>query len=352
MFREQRGKWHWVLREPGILDAWFDNYPAIATNNTVKKNPVRTVFRYDDYFIKLDTPESLLHQVRGRLRPKAEQEFKTALALEHSAVPIVEHLGWGHCGSTSMLITRAFPNAVSVMDYWMNSFVYGNDNCATFLVAFGRFLQKVFSSGCYHPDLHTGNILYDPINNQFALVDLYGIKPGHKPLAVHKKLKMFGIITGLRAGLSDAEAIAFIASIKLQLNNETAEELWRQLLDIELLRIQSVWPKRKKQIIAEYDKFMIRRNDASGKYLFRNKQNRKPYISPELPLNTTALNLYPMTLPVEKAEQLWVDAFLNNFLGIKQNMPLVWYQPNNSADSILYFPEPHNSLPKQETPSI
>jgi Lipopolysaccharide kinase (Kdo/WaaP) family len=337
MFKEQRGKWHWVLREAGILDSWFDDYQSLAESNAVKRNPVRTVFRYNDYFIKLDTPEKLLHKLRGRLRPKAKIEFKTALELEKYSVPVVEHLGWGQCDGNSMLITRALPNAVTVMDYWKTSFVYGNNDPSHFLEQFGEFLQTFFASRCYHPDFHPGNILYNPENSNFALVDLYGIKPNSKPLSVNERIKMYAIINCLRAVVSDAAAITFIDKLGLKLKDETSEELWQQLLDYKLSRIRNEWPKRKKQIINEYDKFVTRSDDASGKYLFRHNQNRQPYIKPELPLNTTAPKLYPTNLPTAEAEQLWLNSFLTDFLGDKQNMPLVWCQRNNSNDSIIYF---------------
>jgi hypothetical protein len=335
MFKEQRGKWHWILREPGILDSWFDNYQNLVKTHAVKSNPVRTVFHYGDYFIKLDRPEKILHKLRGRWRSKAQIEFEIAQTLEQTSVPVVEHLGWGQCGCDSMLITRAFPHAVTVMEYWLKSFVYGNADPTEFLDHFGRFLHSFFATNCYHPDFHTGNILYNPHESKFALVDLYGIRVNNRPLTQGELLKMYGIITCLRAVVSDAEAIEFIKKFKF--GKVAPEILWQQLLDLEFSRIKAEWPKRKKQIIAEYDKFITRCDDEKGKYLFRNNKNRQPYIKAELPLNTTAPKLYPVNLTVAEAEQRWVEAFLNDFLGNEQNMPLVWFQPHNSPNSILYF---------------
>ena len=337
MFKEQRGKWHWILREAGILDSWFDNYQNLVKSHAVKSNPVRTVFHYDDYFIKLDRPEKILHKLRSRWRSKAQIEFEIALTLEQASVPVVKHLGWGQCGDASMLLTRAFPHSVTVMDYWLKSFVYGKADPTTFLEHFGRFLQTFFAANCYHPDFHTGNILYDPYSNKFALVDLYGIKADNRPLTQAELLKMYGIITCLRTVVSDTEAIAFIKKFKFKLDNKSPESLWQQLLEREISRIKAEWPKRKRQIIAEYDKFITRCDDKNGKYLFRNNQNRQPYIKAELPLNTIAPKLYPLNLPSAEAERRWVAAFLNDFLGNEQNMPLVWYQPYDSPNSILYF---------------
>ncbi len=337
MFKEQRGKWRWVLREAGILDAWFDDYQSLAESHAVKRNPVRTVFRYNDYYIKLDTPEKLLHKLRGRLCSKAQIEFEIAQELVTHSIPVVEHLGWGQCGAASMLITRSFPNAVTVMDYWLGSVVYGNIDPAPFLTHFSTFLRTFFASNCYHPDFHTGNILYNPATGSLALVDLYGVKLNRQPLSVNKRMKMYGIITCLRAIMSDAEVVAFIDRLDIKHNYKSSAELWQQLLDGELSRIRSEWPKRKKQLIAEYSKFVTRRDDASGKYLFRNNQNRQSYIKPELPINETKLQLYPVEFVTAEAETVWIESFLTDFLGERQNMPLIWHQHHNSNNSTLYF---------------
>lgn len=337
MFKEQRDGWLWVLREATILDPWFNDYKRLTKSNVVKYNPVRTVFRYEDYYIKLDRPEKLFHKLRGSIYPKAKIEFEIALKLESCSIPVVEHLGWGQCGSASMLVTRAFPNAVTVMDYWLESCVYGKTDPTRFLTHFSTFLKAFFASNCYHPDFHTGNILYNPKTGSLALVDLYGIKLTRKPLLIRQRMKMYGILTGLRAVLSDADVIAFIDTLELKFNHKSSKELWQQLCDYELLRVKREWPKREKQIIAEYDKFMTRCDDASGKYLFRNNQNRQPYINPKLPLNTTKLHLHPINLITAKAEKMWVESFLADFLGKERNMPLVWYQQNNSNKSTLYF---------------
>ncbi len=337
MLVEYHNQWRWVLREPNILHPWFDDYQRWMDKHLVKRNPVRTVFYYEDYFIKLDRPETLWHRLRAYWRPKAAQEFNLALQLEQAGVPVVKYLAWGRCGSSTMLVTRAFPQAVTVSDYWLNNFLYAENSPQEFLSYLATFLRQFFAVKCYHPDLHLGNILYNPIEKKFALVDLYGVSAPGKRLSTRQKLRMFSIATALRRVLSPTEAADFLEQAGMALPHLSAVELWQKLLDNERKRIQHEWPKRRRQIIAEYDKYMQCHCDESGKYLFRLKPNRQPYTEPKRPLPRTVAQLVPLTLTNEQAEQIWTEAFLHDFLGDEAPLPLVWQQPPHSPESILYF---------------
>ena len=107
---EQRRGWKWRLRASGLLDSWFDQYEQYLKSSLVKSNPVRSVFKVNDqYFVKLDRPQNLLHKLRAYLCCKARSEFDTAMQLENAGIPVVKYLGWGRRGCLTISGVPAWP---------------------------------------------------------------------------------------------------------------------------------------------------------------------------------------------------------------------------------------------------
>ena len=159
--------WNWRFATPAIAAELGDRPELLLeAGREVKSNPVRQVFRCGDYFLKYDRRSG------RRLR----SEWNCAQLIEREGIQLVEHLALGESSAGSILITRAFPEAEAVSDYFYRTYIEQPGEPAVFLNNFVHFARKVLESRLYHPDFHIGNVLYSPGLNRFALVDAQGVR--------------------------------------------------------------------------------------------------------------------------------------------------------------------------------
>ena len=348
---EKRRGWTWRLRSPGLLDAWFDQYEEPLESSLVKSNAVRSVFKIkDDYFVKFDRPEKMLHKLRAYFHCKAEAEFNTAMQLEKDGIPVVKYLGWGRQGCLSMIFSRAIPDAVTALEFWTREFVVGEKKHAAFLEHLSEFLKKIIHSGYYHPDFHLGNILYSPKTRQFALVDVYGItKPGH--ISVRQLERMYKIVLAFKEVICDAEMEKLIIAIGIRDTAEAARQYFYSALETEAAFMNDEWPKRRQQILGHYRKFITEINLDGREYLLRHTPAAEPFISPgELPGLLQADALEKFTLPKEAALSLWLRSFRLQFYGIAHRQPLALERAGHN--NILYFRKVEYQDPEPGIPSV
>ncbi len=249
MIRVRSANWLWHFLE---LEDWNRLGPRPEQHDEsteqVKANPVRAVFRRDGFYFKLEMPETgnPVSFWRAVLFPRARSEFHSALALKKAGVPVVDAVGFGQSMTCSMLISREFPGALSVNDYFEREFGLGGRDPEAFLDSWCGFIRKMLDSGFLHPDFHNGNVLYAPERNEFALVDVYGVRrrPGF-----HRR-KMGRILREVREYLDD-EAFARLVG-RCEFDAAFADELLRY----GAAHARREWPKRLKQFRRDYSKFV------------------------------------------------------------------------------------------------
>ena len=325
--------WNWLIEDTALLHGWFERWEAFARDAVVKQNPVRKVFKIEDlFYAKLEQPLVFLQKLRNFFSPKAAREFAAGCALEAAGVPVVKHLGWAKHGSANMLLTEAVPDARSVHEYWHNEIVYGYMPRKKFLADFAEFLRVFFASGFYHPDFHLGNILYSAVTEKFALVDVYGIsRPGKlsvRQLAAHTR-----IFLELYRGLSDSQGVDFLLTVRNDLTLEEAREFWGAGLVARTARARKDWPKRQAQIQDNYAKFVKVVKTADNEFSVRKLpgalMSEVLYNIPDC-LNGNHFDI--MRVPYGEAEELWLESFRLELLGIDHLRPLVFENPG-----VLYF---------------
>lgn len=333
MQKIQINNWTWFIENTALLHGWFECWREFARNSTVKENPVRIVFKVEDlFYVKLEQPSGFWNRLRNFFSPKAAREFAVGRALENAEVPVVKHLGWAKCGSRNMLLTEAMPDCCSVHEYWHNEIVYGNTPKTKFLNGFAEFLKKFFTSGFYHPDFHLGNILYSPAANNFALVDVYGVSCPDK-LSEQQINEHSRIFLELYRGLSDSEAVELILQVRKDLYPETSRSFWERELAGKAAQFEKSWPKRRAQIEKNYSKFIEIFNTSGNEFLVRKVLGTVPAVDlDKIPDCLTGNYFDIMRLPNSKAENLWLESFRLELLGVDHLRPLVFERPG-----VLYF---------------
>ena len=342
MQKIQINNWTWFIEDTALLHGWFERWQEFARDSVVKQNPVRMVFKVEElFYVKLEQPFDFWRKLRNFLSPKAAREFAAGRALEAAGVSVVKHLGWAKCGSSNMLLTEAMPDSSSVNEYWYNEIIYGNDSKKKFLDNFAEFLKVFFASGFYHPDFHLGNILYSPTSQSFALVDIYGISRPNELSERHID-EHSRIFLELYRGLSDSEAVDFLMKVRTDLNPLKAREFWADGLEARATHAQKDWDKRQKQIQEHYSKFIKVLNIADNEFLVRKAPGAVPAVSLDKIPDCLNGNYFDVIrLPNAEAENLWLESFRLELLGIDQLRPLVFEKPG-----VLYFEKAPDGAPK------
>ena len=325
--------WAWFIENTALLNSWFEHWQEFARNSSVKENPVRVVFKVEDlFYVKLEQPLGFWQKLRNSFSPKAAREFSVGRALENAEVPVVKHLGWAKCGSRNMLLTEAMPDCCSVHEYWHNEIVYGNTPKKKFLDGFAKFLKVFFNSGFYHPDFHLGNILYSPDTGKFALVDVYGISRPDE-LSEQQINEHSRIFLELYRGLSDSEAVELILQVRSDLYPENCRSLWETEMAGKTAQFEKSWPKRRSQIEKNYSKFVKIFNVSDNEFLVRKVLGTVTAVDlNKIPDILTGNHFDIMRLPHREAENLWLESFRLELLGVDHLRPLIFEKPG-----IIYF---------------
>ncbi len=249
MIRIRSGVWLWqLLDEQPFLD--LGRHPEELTADTVpvKRNAVRAVFRRNGYYLKITVPNRLWSTLREALAPKARAEFRTAQQLAAAGIPVVEHLGFGCAGGNNLLITRAFPESVPALDYAVQHLWRNTDAAPEFLPGLAACWRNFLDSGFFHPDLHLGNLLYQPESGHFALVDLAGVRRRH-PTAARRRTMCRGLFD-LRELLGMERFRTFTADCGLP--PAEFDALYAEVR----ARAAAEWPRRRRQFLQGYEKYV------------------------------------------------------------------------------------------------
>ena len=267
LFERSPCSWTWHFAKESDWTALAPSPERMdAASTLVKQNPLRKVFRRDSYFIKIEEPKPQfgLSWLKSVFAPKAKSEFDSLLALCDAGVKAVEPVAYGSAGAAQGLITRAFEGSISVSDYYYSEFSYGSRCPDAFLKSWAAFIKRFIASGFLHPDFHNGNILYQPFSGDFCLVDVFGVKRAGG-LSTAERESMLRIVFEMRCGLSPAQLAVLAADCGAEGDPLNYVE---RGLEQEARRLAAEWPKRKRQLLEGYGKFVRKTVDSQGRELW------------------------------------------------------------------------------------
>lgn len=233
--------WTWEFATAATA-AELGTHPELLlkTATPVKANPVRKVFRTKEFYLKFDC----------RPGNRLAREWRSAALLAARRIPMVEHLAWGRSSQGELLITRALPDAEQAGTYFFRQCLRNGVPAEVFAEALAEFARQIIGSGLFHPDFHCGNVLYLPERNQFALVDVYGVR--RATMFDHfRYYRMERILMELREAFDRAHLLLLLAIEGVS----APESFYRKALHREARYLFHEWSKRKRQILAGYPKF-------------------------------------------------------------------------------------------------
>jgi hypothetical protein len=208
----------------------------------VKNNPVREVRKIQDLFIKFD----------NRASHGFSREFSAAKKLKQAGLPVVEHLFSGKSAKGNYLVTRAFADSIAVDEY-LRSHVPD----MSFFETITDLACSLLNAGFLHTDFHLGNLLYNPTENSFALVDVRKVRS--IPVWLINTLpenSRLHVLKEFRGVLRKSQLIKLF--IRAGINNPG--EFYENMLSDDNKMIRNEWPRRRKQILSGYPKFTCKQD--------------------------------------------------------------------------------------------
>lgn len=203
----------------------------------VKENPVRQVFKCGSLFFKYDK----------RFFNGLHKEFRHAVRIKAAGIPVVEHLAV----SRHYLVTASADNCVELSDFLRDN-VPGQD----MLDALGRFIVTMKKCCLKHDDLHSGNILYNVVENTFLLVDLCSADIA-KTTSERQNRNYAHLVMELRRFLPRKSLFSLL---KMCSENQESDKLFDEMLNYDTIKMLNSWKKRQLQILSGYKKFTRQQN--------------------------------------------------------------------------------------------
>ncbi len=317
--------WTWSVRKPEILKRWFPGFKDLLEKNSIKRNSNRSVFTVDAdgerYFVKFNSSYESLSKIISYLHPKSRTELDGTEILRSANIRTLEIEGWGFCNSQSMLVTNELKGAINSKNFWFDTVSVDEKKKKLFLVKLAMLVSSLIRNGIFHPDFHLGNLLVLPGTMDFAVIDPYGVKKKRK-LGESQVVGMLAIFGSLRGEISEGAAVEILDDVIDRAGIAKfadTKKLWKKIVKTEDLEMEKSWTKRKKHILGESSKYVLR----CGEWLIRKSISGMPLASedeispPGIDGNFEVLRLIP-----EKALEIWLDSFIHDFLRKKSRTPV------------------------------
>ena len=248
----------------------------------VKSNAVRQVYALGKpvtHFVKIEKNTSFSANFRALFLCKARAEFQIGKLLEQRGIPVVEYTAWGTHTPYQIVISRAFAGSYSAHRYLYREIVYAGQKGNTFIYDLKKFLQCFIRGKCNHPDLHLGNILYNPETREMRLVDVYGVKTVRE-LGEREYFQIAHLVTELSPLLAQQEQQQFLLDLELP----EVPKLLERIQNYELCRFKHDVERRLHQLQNGYDKFAtITHKGAETIYCFKDRLRQPKIRVEELP---------------------------------------------------------------------
>ena len=111
-----------------------------------------------------------------RFRPRTTREFASILLLKRCGIPVVEPVGCGGNGRSSLLITREKTGFITVREQLRRFEAAGETPPEAFLAGWSAMTAALFRNRLYLYDFHCGNMLCRWPAGDFAIIDPQGVK--------------------------------------------------------------------------------------------------------------------------------------------------------------------------------
>ncbi len=212
------------------IDKLFDQ------GQLIKAGKIREVRRNGDIFLKLD----------HRRHASFKKEFKRAVQLQKSGIPVTEQLFYARTGRGNYLATRAFDGIAA------DEYLKKNVPDREFFRNAAQLLIKMLDANFIHTDFHLGNLLYSPENRTFSLVDVDSVMkvPAFVKCFIPEYVK-FDLLTKFKGWMLKNDLLELFEFAGVT----DKEKLYSQLFIREAAYIRHTWDRRRRQILEGYKKF-------------------------------------------------------------------------------------------------
>lgn len=302
---EKKYKWHF----PANADSRLPDPDKILAfpASVVKQNPVRSVWKAMDsesgevFYIKYDTPRSILKKFCNLIYSKSRQEFNASELLCKLHIPVIRYDAYGEHCSESCLISREIKNYCSAAQFWYA--LPDNESAQVlrqkFLTALTALLKTLNENKILHPDFHLGNLMCNPeAPEQLLLPDPYGIrKTFFRNVAAYNSI----VVTNLAAEISAEEGREILRATGAD------PALWDSLLLKNKNMINAQWQRRIKQILTGNSKFSRTEIINGAEYQIRNSRWYAP-------VTFTPEGCKQVSMSKEQALKIWLESFRKEML--------------------------------------
>ena len=229
-------KWHFADKSAREL-LGNDPMQHFQSAVCVKSNPLREVWKTQDFFFKFDKRSG--HGFR--------KEFSRACALKKRGIPLVNHLAYGKSEMGSCLITQALNDSVTISE-----FLEKKRPDDKFFNALIDFLKLMEYRQIIHSDLHCGNVLYVEKDNFFCLVDVRDARPARWfERLFYSSTPLHELIVELRVNLSTRKLCELLRKMDIS----QPEAFIDRVLEQKTRMFTRTWERRRQQVLSGYPKF-------------------------------------------------------------------------------------------------
>ena len=232
MFRCRKGDWRWRFVSEAAADEVGDPLDRTGAQIVQRRRETRfdrCVWRRDGFYFKHETllSPALSDRWKMRYRPRTTQEFASIMLLKHCGIPVVEPVGCGGNGRSSLLITREKTGFITVREQLRRFEAAGETPPEAFLAGWSAMTAMLFRNRIFFPDFHYGNILCRWPDGDFVIVDPQGVKRRFVDVA-KRRLKMIRRQYGEFFGESPKAVVQKMLAAMLP--GGEPEALYRELL--------------------------------------------------------------------------------------------------------------------------
>ncbi len=241
----------------------------------IKQKPVRDSFIVSvddatpDFFVKLHKYEKPAERLKTIFRAsRARAEWELGEQMREFGLPVAEPLGVGERRSRTLvsgcvLIQRAIDRCETLGNYLSR-----NGGEPSLLKSLGQLLRQMHSSGFWHPDLHTGNILVDPQSEppKLWLIDLHAAGRSASVSRRRRMADLAKLVFSLQGYLEERQLRELLASYLPDSQRKDIEQTFASLLSAaERLRRRRLRSRSKRCL------------KTSGRFVVEKKENKKLY---------------------------------------------------------------------------
>lgn len=332
--------WIWHVRNPELLREWFPIHQTLLGSGIIKSNAKRTVFKISPqgktFYVKFNKNASPTGKLLSSFLPKAASEARSSLLLESCGIRTPKVEGWGSKGFLSMIVLEEIKDAISAKKFWFETASQDINLKSKFLEKLSDLLSQILLLRISHPDLHPGNILVVPDKMELWLIDLFRARQSLtlRNSQVFGTLRLFGF---MRGDLTEKEACDVLDSTIKKANLANFADiptLWQKIIEAEEKETQKAWPKRESAIKLDDDRYVLKHND----WLIRRSITGKPLILPDEFEYPPIPPLTVMSFPIEKAKELWLASFYNDFMRRKIAVNAIAMKVNETEGVLIVQP--------------